>query len=246
VVLVFLVIICCVQVACARTPLPEERAQNCVPHVEGAPLTLLSDGQFIALDFHQRVYPYTETAMPYFPELSEYWASSNLTYVKTGDRYIAQVWYFNNWSAFSANREKLFQYLHQQGTVTPVVLDISPELIATNNSYIAGYKTRFVNATKYQSNETSGYFIIFNTGFFYDESYYITYYGMTGSSDLSNEIHPLKMLVMSCIPSVFERQNGEFDPTMPHPVPTRTPLPPILPIAALCIIVVVGMNMRKK
>jgi hypothetical protein len=245
VVLVFLVCICCVQVVNARLPLPEERAQNCVPHVEGAPLTFLSDGQFIALDFHQRVYPYTETAMPYFPELSEYWASSNLTYVKTGDRYIAQVWYFNNWSKFSTEREKLFLYLHQQGTLTPAVLDVSPELIASNNSYLAGYKTRIVNVTKYQSNETSGYFIIFNTDFFYDESYYITYYGVTGSSDLMEETHPLKMLIISGILGLPENSHYEFDPTIPHPVPIRTPLPPILPVAALCIIMVVGLNMRR-
>jgi hypothetical protein len=245
-VLVLLVIICCVQVVCARTPLPEERADYFIPHVEGAPLTLLSDGQFITLDFHQRVYPYTETAMPYFPELSEYWASSNMTYVKTGDRYIAQVWYFNNWTAFSANRENLFQYLHLHGSITPVILDISPELTATNNSRIAGYQPQHYDAIQYQSNETSGYFIIFNTGFLPDESYYITYYGVTGSSDLLKETHPLKMLMITCIPVHLENYHYEFNPTISHPVPTRTPLPPILPVAALCIIVVVGMNMRKK
>lgn len=245
-VFVFLVCICYIQVVCARTPLPEERAQYFRPDIEGLSFNQSSEDRFITLDFHQRVYPYTEKTMPYFPGLSEYWAYTNLSYVKTGDRYIAQAWYFNNWSKFSTEREKLFLYLHQQGTLTPAVLDISPELIATNNSYLAGYKTRFVNVTKYQSNETSGYFIIFNTDFFYDESYYITYYGVTGSSDLMEETNPLKMLIISGILGLPENSHYEFDPTIPHPVPTRTPLPPILPVAALCIIMVVGMNMRRK
>ena len=244
--LVFLVCICCVQVACARLPLPEERSNECLPFIEHPYFNLTSEDRFISLDFHQRAYPYTEKAMPLFPELSEYWAFSNATYVKTGDRYTSQAWYFNNWTKFSTEREKLFQYLHQQGTVTPVVLDISSDLISTNNSYLAGFKTRFVNATKYQSDETSGYFIIFSTDFFYDESYYITYYGVNGSSDLSEEAHPLKVLMISGILGLLEDSHYKFDPTIPHPVPTRTPLHPFLPVIALCIITIVGYILRRK
>jgi hypothetical protein len=245
VVLVLLVCICCVQGAYARKPLPEERAQNFLPHIEGAPFDQSSDERFVSLDFHQRVYPSTEKAMPFFPALSEYWAYMNLSYVKTGDRYIAQAWYFNNWTKFSAGRDDLFYYLHQHGIVTPAVLDISPELIVTNNSYRAKYQPQLYNVTKYQSNETSGYFILFNTGFFYDESYYITYYGVTGSSALSDETHPLKMLIMSCMPISFENSYYGFNPTTPHPVTTPLPLPAILPVAALCVIVIGGMIMRR-
>lgn len=152
---------------------------------------------------------------PFFLNMSENHAFMNISCEKTGERYVSEVWYFTDWDEFSTQRESLFGYLTQHGTVSNVTLDLSPELARTNNSYISGFSTRQIDAIKYENSLTAGYFVIFSTNMFPEPSYYITYYGIVGPANLQEHTSPLKTLMVSTIPGLMEYQTCVFNPESP-------------------------------
>jgi len=167
---------------------------------------------FVFSDATLQVFREKSTRLPW---LSEYCAFGNYTHKGSGTTYVAEIWYYHDWESFQADRDYPVSYLPEHGAVTPVSLDLSEELANSNNPYISGLRTRQVNATRYISGATSGYFIIFSTGFFPGENYYIAYYGTGRGSALSEDTPCLKALIMSVFPGFVEHTEYMFDPVAP-------------------------------
>ncbi len=157
----------------------------------------------------------TDEPVPAFPPLSPYYASRNILDEKTGEDYVSECWYFNDWTAFSVQRTGLFAYLASHGTVSNTTLDISPELSRMSaDPEIAEDSVHQVPVLAYESNGTSGYFVIFSTRYFPGESYYIAYYGLAGSSRLEDNSTLLNTFIMSVIPETLEHEIYVFYPSV--------------------------------
>lgn len=146
----------------------------------------------------------------------------NITCNRTGDRYISEARYFEDWDEFRQEREYLFRYLMRHGTISQVTLDLSDELARTNDTYIAGLKTRHVDATAYESPETSGYFLIFSTDFFPEPGYFIAYYGIAGPAGPKEQPDELETRIMTTFPGMMESRTYTSNPDSPlatHLVP---------------------------
>ncbi|MFA6361912.1 hypothetical protein [Methanoregula sp.] len=202
---------CCTQIAGATPPPPEYRAMYLLPNPAGLYYNQSVNSGFLVTSSQN-----TAGASPYFPGVSQYRAFQNFTYAKTGDPYLSEVWYFDTWDSFATGREDLTDYLQKRGTISPVTLDISGDLVRTGDPWIAGLHATRINATAYRAADTSGYFIIFSTDFFPDENYYIAYYGTAGKSDLDVATPRLKTLIMSCFPGFVEGKTYTFDPVSPE------------------------------
>ncbi|OPX62880.1 MULTISPECIES: hypothetical protein [unclassified Methanoregula] len=168
---------------------------------------------------------------PFFPGMSPYAAFMNISCNRTGDRYVTESWYFTDWDEFRQQREDLFRYLARHGTVSNVTLDLSEELARTNNTYVAGLKTHSVDAVRYESRETSGYFLIFSTDFFPGSNYYIVYYGVVGPAGLQQHSHNLETLIMTVFPGMMEYQTFESNPASPMEAPP-VPIPAGISVVA--------------
>jgi hypothetical protein len=161
----------------------------------------------------------------------------NISCERTGDQYVSEVWYFNNWDDFRVQRERLFHYLNQSGTISNVTLTFEyNETLATyNNSHIEKLKTQRIDAIQYISNSTSGYFIIFDSHFFPGPNYFIAYYGVVGSSDLEKNSPKLKS-IMIYVPKFMD--HGV--PTVINPV-TSMDVPPEIPLPVIILLMALGI-----
>ena len=216
---------CCIPIAGATPPPPEYRVAYLLPNPVGPYYNQSVDLGFLVSS------PQNSTGTsPAFPTLSEYRASRNFTYAKTGDTYLSEVWYFHTWDSFAAGREELMDYVQKHGTTSPVTLDLSEDLARTGDPYIAGLHATRINATAYRATDTAGYFIIVSTYFFSGENYYIAYYGTAGRSDLEAGTPQLRTLIMSCFPGFVEGGTYAFDPVSPEN--TTAALPAGLPFLA--------------
>jgi hypothetical protein len=232
---------CCVQIAHATPPPLESRPFYLLPNPTGP-----YDNQSIDLGFVVNSPYYDDGKLSPFPRASEYRGFRNFSYAKTGRTYIAEVWYFNDWTAFKTNNDDLFHYLKKHGTLSPIVLNITEELTRTNDPWIAGLHAKQINATQYIANDTSGYFILFSTDYFPGENYFIAYYGVAGQSDLADDTPQIKTLIMSCFPGFVEKQNYTFDPTSTatRPAPLLVTIA-ILAIGCVCIFSTIQRRDRK-
>ncbi len=123
-------------------------------------------------------------APPFFPVLSQYCGYANYSRTGSDDRYLAGEWYFNDSEEFLQVEKGLYQYLEEHGRVSTVELNISKG-----------------DATKYESETTSGYFLVYKNTFGRDGDYFIVYYGVVGSVDLSNQTPFLKALIADRYPT---------------------------------------------
>jgi len=212
------IICCCTQIAAATPPPPEYRVAYLLPNPVGPYYNQSVNLGFLVSSPHN-----STGTFPAFPQLSEYRASRNFTYAKTGDPYFSEVWYFNNGDSFAAGRNELMTYVQEHGTSSPVILDLSEDLARAGDPYIAGLHATRVNATAYRANDTSGYFIVFSTDFFPGENYYIAYYGTVGRSDPGNATPQIKTLIVSCFPGFVEGRAYTFDPVLPLTTTTSRP-----------------------
>ncbi|MCK9593712.1 MAG: hypothetical protein M0Q91_17060, partial [Methanoregula sp.] len=130
------------------------------------------------------------------------------------------------------------------GDVSNVTLDLSEELTRTNNTYIAGLKARQISAIKYKNATTSGYFIVFETGYYPGQNYYIAYYGVVGSSDIQAHTTQLETLMMTRIPAFLEGSVYEINPELP--MTRSTPLPVIILIFSLGIVGLIRGLIRRR
>jgi hypothetical protein len=160
--------------------------------------------------------------LPFFFGMSGFHAFMNISCNRSGERYVSEVWYFTDWNDFREQREDLIRYLARHGMISNVTLSLSEEMARTNNTYVAGLRTRSVDAVRYESPETSGYFLIFSTDFFPGPSYYIAYYGIIGPAGPGQHSKELETLIVTAFPGMMESRTYRSNPDTPmaaEPVP---------------------------
>lgn len=140
----------------------------------------------------------TGSSPPIFPALSQYSEYANYTRRKSNDRYLISEWYFDNRKEFLQAEAVLYQYLEGHGRLSTAQLNISEELKIIDGGWMYGPAT--FNATKYESEMTSGYFLIYKDTFGSD-NYFIVYHGSMGLVNLSNQTPFLKALIADSYPS---------------------------------------------
>ena len=123
-------------------------------------------------------------APPLVPVLSQYCGYANYSRTGSDDRYLAGEWYFNDGEEFLRAEKELYQYLEEHGRVSTVELNISKG-----------------DATKYECETTSGYFLVYKNTFGREGDYFIVYYGAVGPVDLSNQAPLLKALIEDRYPT---------------------------------------------
>ncbi|MEN6341078.1 MAG: hypothetical protein ABFC89_00810 [Methanospirillum sp.] len=232
-----------VTAASASPPPPSYRAQWAAPSFDC--LNASDAGLFVATDSHSSVVsvtfdPHNSTDQteqsvevirpPFLPDVSENFYYSNFTSPDTGEQYLVAIWYFDTWARFTAGKDELYQFFHQHGTATPIVLNLSPELAASSKSALVNLSRseqwQAINATRYESEETSGDALTFATNYFPGENYYIAYYGVVGPTGLSEEtIRRLHLLAMTSFSQFVAYHWLEFDPATPMTVPPSSPIP---------------------
>jgi hypothetical protein len=160
-----------------------------------------------------------EKRPPFLPNVSGNYYYTNFTSPKTGEQYLTAVWNFGDWDGFIKDQDKLHRYLQQHGTVTPVALNLSPELAGSNSSDLVNLsgseQWRAIDATRYESDETSGYLLTFAMDSYPGVNYYIAYYGVVGPTDMREEAHHLNLLAMTNLPVMVLGHLYVFNPATP-------------------------------
>lgn len=128
-----------------------------------------------------------------FPEISSYCDMENFSEGK-----FISVWYFDDESEFLKGENTLYLYLEENGNMFQQELNISTELqeeIKRREVENFPNLTSF-NSTGYESSETSGYFLVYESPFLKGrEDYFIVYYGIMGTTNLTEETPELKKLI---------------------------------------------------
>jgi hypothetical protein len=132
-----------------------------------------------------------------FSKVSPYCDMVNVS----GEKFMV-VWYFDDESDFFKGEDALYRYLNENGNVFQQKLNISTELQEkikrdeANNSWSPTFGSHSFNATGYKSPEMSGYFLVYERPFLETrEDYFIVYYGITGSTNLTEETSALKEFI---------------------------------------------------
>ena len=133
------------------------------------------------------------TGSPFFPHVSGSWSNQNYTYNRTGDRFLAETWYFTDGKAFADEQKELVDYLKNHGSISGATLVMDQDALLAFDPGYSNSTTREIPVTVYTSDATSGYFfnLARSSGDFSD--YYIVYYGVMGPSDLSGKTPLLKL-----------------------------------------------------
>ncbi|WP_292388779.1 hypothetical protein [Methanosarcina sp. UBA5] len=154
-----------------------------------------------------------QSCTSFFPQISPYCKSRNYSEGK-----FMIVWYFDDESKFLKGEDTLYQYLNANGNVFQQKLNISTELQEkikrdkANNSWGPTSGPHLFNATGYESLETSGYFLVYKRPFLKDrEDYFIAYYGIMGTMNLTEETPALKKLIAE---SYYMSKEGKVDNLM--------------------------------
>jgi len=129
---------------------------------------------------------------PFFPALSQYCGYANYSRTGSDNLYLAGEWYFDDSEEFLQAEKEMCQYLEEHGRVSTVELNISKR---------SRYSPKGFNATKYECETTSGYFLVYKNTFGREGDYFIVYYGAVGSVDLSNQTPFLKALIAGRYPT---------------------------------------------
>jgi hypothetical protein len=137
------------------------------------------------------------TYLAYFPNISEYSISGEYT-----SHIIMCVWYFDDRKAFLEASDGLSEYLAESGTVGVTELDIADELNETietresNNCWSPTFGPKTFNATVYENDTTSGYFLIYSKPFLESRNdYFIVYYGTGNNESLPEQEQQLEELI---------------------------------------------------
>ncbi|ACL16958.1 AI-2E family transporter [Methanosphaerula palustris] len=236
-----------VAVASATPPPPEYRAQLAAPNLEY--LNASDSGLFIKVDEYNSEQGLAKRP-PSLPNVSDNYYYTTFTSPGTDEQYLDAVWYFNTWDGLTKGKDELHRYLQQHGTVTPIALNLSPELAGSSSPDIRELalleQWQAINATRYDGDGTSGYFITFATNYYPGENYYITYYGIMGKADRSEETtHRLHLLAMTTIPRFISSFWFDYlDPATPMKVPLPSPIPmswiSLLMIGGLFLFLIIG------
>ncbi|AKB19009.1 hypothetical protein [Methanosarcina sp. WWM596] len=128
-----------------------------------------------------------------FPTISPYCKVG-----KFSDGRFISVWYFDAESEFLKGEDTLYRYLEENGDVFQQELNISTELQdEIERREVENFPNfTFFNSTGYESPETSGYFLVYKRPFLKGrEDYFIAYYGILGTINLTEETPALKKLI---------------------------------------------------
>lgn len=132
-----------------------------------------------------------------FPEISKYAASGDYTQYT-----MICVWYFDKKETFQEAENKLSVYLVESGNVNIVELDVNDEIKEVlevregNNYWSPTFGPKIFNATRYESEQTSGYFLIYSQPFHETrDDYFIVYYGTKANANISEQMPDLKYLI---------------------------------------------------
>jgi len=230
----FIAFSCLITTASAGAPPPDSRPGYLLPNLYPPYINQSTGDCFNVTD----QFPTNRSfrSPPFFLNMSENYAFMNISCERTGERYVSEVWYFTDWDEFIKQRESLFRYLIQHGTMSNVSLDLSEELARINNTYISGFKTRQINAIRYEDPTKSGYFVIFSTNFFPGPNYFIVYYGVVEPTDLKEHSTQLETLITTVIPNFLEGESYVFNPEFPM-ASQSTPFPTGLFFIAVIVVV---------
>lgn len=128
-----------------------------------------------------------QTCETLFPKISPYCNVANIS----GGKFM-NVWYFDNENEFLKGEATLYRYLNENGNVFQQELKIRTGI----QEEIKVIETINFNATRYESPETSGYFLVYERPFLETrEDYFIVYYGIRGMTNLTDETPALKELI---------------------------------------------------
>lgn len=132
-----------------------------------------------------------------FPKISQFCSYGNYT-----RRTMLAVWYFDDDKKFLQSENELTQYLEEHGQVSTVQLDINEEIdeevkrLESKNAWRPTFGQKKFDAAKYDSEITSGYFLVYKKPFLESRNdYFIVYYGTRGSVNLSEQTPVLKKLI---------------------------------------------------
>ncbi|NOR60312.1 MAG: hypothetical protein GQ469_06760 [Methanosarcinales archaeon] len=129
-----------------------------------------------------------------FPAVSQYCGYANCRRTGSDDQYLIASWYFDDSKKFSRAEVDLYQYLEERGRVSTVELNISEDLKRLGKE--REYTPDKFNVTGYESETTSGYFLVYKNPFGRNmDEFFIVYYGSMGSVDLPNQTPFLKELI---------------------------------------------------
>lgn len=200
----------------ATPPSPEVRAGYLLPD-----LGILNDSIRSGLTV-------TSGPVPAFPDLSPYYARQDIMYGKTNEHYPVEIWFFASWNGFAQERAHLLDYLAPNGTLSATTVDLAGEQSALS---AMPEKTRHqihqIPALRYQSNQTTGYFVMFRVDNLPGDNYYIAYYGATGPDPRDGNESIIRALIMSSVPGILEGQTYDFSPSVP-PADRRSFLSPAI------------------
>jgi hypothetical protein len=131
----------------------------------------------------------------FFPNITHYCNAANVS-----GKIFMNVWYFDSESEFLKGKDTLYRYLNKNGNVFEQELNISIETDdakrdKANDTWIPIYVSQTINTTRYESSETSGYFLVYERPFLESrEDYFIVYYG-TKEMNLTEQTPALKKLI---------------------------------------------------
>lgn len=138
-----------------------------------------------------------QSCTSFFPQISPYCNAGKYS----GGKFI-NVWYFDDESEFLKGEDILYRYLEEGGNLSQQKLNISAELKEVIRrreakiSYSETFGPHSFNTTEYESPETSGYFLVYKRPFLKGrEDYFIAYYGIMGTTNLTEETPALKKLI---------------------------------------------------
>ncbi|AGB01382.1 hypothetical protein [Methanoregula formicica] len=214
------------------TPYVNQSEENCTVTDAYPPIQTQPSVLTIPPDMSDSAPDISDSPPPFFPDLSQDYALRNMSCNKTNDRFIAIMWYFNKWETFKEQRERLFTYLSQHGSMSNVTLTFAEARSVLDNTTSGKLTIRHINVIKYDSMNTSGYFAIFNSGYFPGPNYFIAYYGIIGSSDVDDYLPNLESFLATGY------SDDQFNPVVPMATPT-IPVPTVIPFGAVAIVVMI-------
>lgn len=139
-----------------------------------------------------------------FPQFHELSPTSRYAIVKNAgsdNELVIAIWYFNQKKNFVSEEGQLLKYLKDTGNVSLTELEIpeEPQAIAGKNSSENRYTIpRTLRGIAYSGNVTAGYFFVARQPVSPDrEDYFIEYYGLINSTNLSSGTSSIKKLLIA-------------------------------------------------
>lgn len=143
-----------------------------------------------------------EGSYPHFRNLSPTSRYGIFGNTGSGESMVIAVWYFKRESDFVPTEGQLVKYLKDHGILNPAELDFRAEqqvikkMNQENPRESRLMIPQTVQGTAYSDNETAGYFFVIQRPISLDrEDYYLMYYGVVTTSDLSSATPSLKLLM---------------------------------------------------